>query len=121
MNLEKIGETTKPRLVISKKGDLCLWDSRTIHCNSSGRGLAQVPDGENPEFMRIACYICMGPTSKSNGMELKERLSAYRDHLTSTHWPHDFLLTNQDLLTVKRSLETPEMLRLVRGNAELPD
>jgi len=75
------------RLVRCKAGDLCLWDSRTIHCNTPGR---QKPDPMPKTWglIRVACYICMVPRAKASFSTLATRNELYEDHRTTTHWPH---------------------------------
>ncbi|CAF1003491.1 unnamed protein product [Didymodactylos carnosus] len=88
----------KPRLVKCKAGDLVLWDSRTIHCNSPA--LVNNPSSISPapelnRLMRLVAYICMTPVSKAGSMkdlaELREgRLEAVQKGITTNHWPHEY-------------------------------
>jgi len=49
-----------PILVAARAGDLLLWDSRTVHCNTPA-----LEDGDpiqsQPELLRVVAYICMMP------------------------------------------------------------
>jgi len=83
---DKILETPA-KLVLCKAGDLCLWDSRTIHCNSPGKKLPD-PLPEKWGIIRIAAYICMVPRDKASFSTLAERQRLYIEHKTTTHWPH---------------------------------
>jgi len=84
------------RLVRCKAGDLCLWDSRTIHCNSPGQKLPE-PLPENWGLIRIAPYVCMVPRRKASFSTIAERERLYNEHYTTTHWPHILKsLTNHD-------------------------
>lgn len=50
----------QPKLVCCSAGDLVLWDSRTVHCNSP----ALEPDAQQqavPDFIRAVAYVCMTP------------------------------------------------------------
>lgn len=80
------------QLVVCKAGDLCLWDSRTIHCNSPGVREPEKP--ENWSLIRIASYICMTPRAKASREVLKQRKKAYEDHIGTSHWPHYFAKLN---------------------------
>jgi len=71
-------------------GDFAMWDSRTAHCNHPASPQAKLP---KPEIRRLVSYICMTPLShaKKNRKELiDERLRAFRDGLTTSHWPHEY-------------------------------
>jgi len=80
----------KPKLLLCKAGDICLFDSRTIHCSTPGMRL---PDSKIPdkwELIRIACLICMTPRNFASEKVLKARIKAYENHIGSSHWPHMF-------------------------------
>jgi len=108
-------------VVTAKAGDLCLWDSRTVHCNSPGEGFPE----PRADFMRLISYVCMTPTEFCrNGDDesaLQNRLDAWDKHESSTHWPH--LYTARPAKNfVERKLftePTPEIKALVRGNKPL--
>jgi hypothetical protein len=71
-------------------GDFVLWDSRTAHCNHPASPLEKLP---KVDIRRLVCYVCMTPTShasKSQSDLIAERLGAFRDGLTTSHWPHEF-------------------------------
>lgn len=88
-----------PRLVQCKAGDLVVWDSRCIHCNTPA--LVDHHDSskleeEEKELLRIVAYICMSPLSifESDGVryesleEFREiREDFVRERVTCTHWP----------------------------------
>lgn len=87
---EKLG----PRLVKCKAGDLIVWDSRCIHCNTPA--IADKEKSSQPELLRIVAYVCMSPISMFvPDMEEYKNLDEFR-HLreqcvrlrnTCTHWP----------------------------------
>jgi hypothetical protein len=71
-------------------GDFALWDSRTGHCNHPATPKAQLP---KPDIRRLVSYVCMTPikSAKKNRKELiEQRLGAFREGLTTSHWPHEF-------------------------------
>lgn len=78
------------RLVSCRAGDLVLWDSRCVHCNAPGR----LPDPAAPlppmQLIRAVAYICMTPRTKASEEVLGQRREAYRDRVTTSHWPHFF-------------------------------
>lgn len=88
-----------------KAGDLCIWDSRTIHCNSPSQEIEYDPKTNQPwkyslpfnhdkyqwKLQRMTCYVCMTPRYKASNEVLKKRQeTAFKMNVTSTHWPHYF-------------------------------
>jgi|ERR1712232_927132 len=73
------------RLVTCRAGDLVLWDSRCVHCNSPA---IQQPDSAANELMRAAVYVCMTPRSFASEEALRVRRAGYEMHATTSHWPH---------------------------------
>lgn len=108
---DPILRSASPRLVVCKAGDMCLWDSRTVHCNSPGFGPnAGAPDAKDAKvgevkakqvaadatskpdpapLLRLACYVCMTPTRMATGKTLNLRRDAVKKNRTTTHWPHE--------------------------------
>jgi len=111
------------KLVNAKAGDLCLWDSRTVHCNSPGITPAMKPEN-GWRLLRICLYVCMTPFDKATEEVLKKREEAYRTYCGTSHWPHLFVarpcgLTKEgEWNTVPRKFElTPEIEMLIAGKA----
>jgi len=90
-------------LVSCKAGDLLLWDSRTIHCNSPGdycqiKKETQKDEGKLQEqladgrwdLLRLVCYVCMTPRSKATKEILEARKCAVQKGVTTNHWPHEY-------------------------------
>ncbi|UJR28809.1 hypothetical protein I4U23_010033 [Adineta vaga] len=84
----------QPRLIKCKAGDLIVWDSRCIHCNTPA--LVYEDKSNQIELLRIVAYICMSPSSlfvpdmdsyKSLEEFQKLREQYVRDRITCTHWP----------------------------------
>merc|ERR1711933_701648 len=50
-----------PRLVTAQAGDLVLWDSRTVHCNTLPLKVDAVQSAE--ELVQAVAYICMTPAA----------------------------------------------------------
>eukprot|EP00592_Proboscia_alata_P024535 CAMPEP_0194448020 /NCGR_PEP_ID=MMETSP0176-20130528/129335_1 /TAXON_ID=216777 /ORGANISM="Proboscia alata, Strain PI-D3" /LENGTH=325 /DNA_ID=CAMNT_0039274945 /DNA_START=1048 /DNA_END=2025 /DNA_ORIENTATION=- len=91
-------------LVCAEAGDLIVWDSRTVHCNSPA--LAQCESVEDDELLspkitskieehwdliRMVGYICMTPhfLGATNDV-LDKRWEAFVNNVTTSHWPHAF-------------------------------
>eukprot|EP00929_Paragymnodinium_shiwhaense_P002828 TRINITY_DN10313_c0_g1_i1.p1 TRINITY_DN10313_c0_g1~~TRINITY_DN10313_c0_g1_i1.p1 ORF type:complete len:397 (-),score=69.87 TRINITY_DN10313_c0_g1_i1:322-1512(-) len=98
------------QLIMAQAGDLILWDSRTIHCNtpslkacSEGEnvpgeggeelpGAAASPDGQSqPELLRQVAYVCMTPAAWASQEVLRRRQEAYVQNTSTSHWPHKFV------------------------------
>jgi len=112
------------KLVNAKAGDLCLWDSRTVHCNSPGITPLTKPV-EGWHLLRICLYICMTPLDKASKDVLVKRSEAYRTHCGTSHWPHLFAprpcgqMKDGTWNTVPHKLQlTREMEMLIAGEPE---
>lgn len=78
----------QPILVGCKAGDLVLWDSRTIHCNTPGLATPPLPaEGERPDLLRAVAYVCMVPREKADAKALSSRAAAVAGRITTSHWP----------------------------------
>mmetsp|Transcript_19863 Transcript_19863/g.25688 ORF Transcript_19863/g.25688 Transcript_19863/m.25688 type:complete len:327 (+) Transcript_19863:93-1073(+) len=82
-------------LIQCKAGDLCLWDSRTAHCNTPGFECKENGDSldksQSDELLRLVSYICMTPRSKVKDRRvLKMRENAVKNQQSTSHWPHEF-------------------------------
>jgi hypothetical protein len=98
-------ERVHPRLIQCKAGDLVVWDSRCIHCNTPA--LVDKPN-ENllseTQLLRIVAYINMSPLSLfepdgvryENLEEFRElREDFVRDKVTCTHWPLELITASK--------------------------
>lgn len=93
-------ETLHPRFIQCKAGDLIVWDSRTIHCNTP----AFINQDDKNVLLRLVAYICMSPLSMfiPDGIRY-ENLEEYRqiredyvqDRTTCTHWPLELFTTGR--------------------------
>lgn len=80
-----------PELLIScKAGDLILWDSRTIHCNTPALVDPIIPSIESDSLLRMVCYVCMGPTEAATPAVLQQRIKLFEYGIGTNHWPHLF-------------------------------
>jgi len=94
LNLKRVTLALSP-------GDLVLWDSRTIHSGSPPRtttSCRKTPGSFSPgsNLTRIAPLISMSPRDLANETTLtKRRLAVDRGH-TTTHLPHEFILSHDE-------------------------
>jgi len=91
------------RLVCAKAGDLLLWDSRCVHCNTPGsieetsttESSDSVSLGSRPlaepqaELLRVAGYVCMTPSAWASNDVLVARKEAFIHNIGTNHWPHE--------------------------------
>jgi hypothetical protein len=72
-------------LPLCRAGDLVLWDSRTIHCNTPS--LVQRPAIPADRLLRAAGYVCMVPTAWASPEVLRIRRDVFELGQTRNHWP----------------------------------
>jgi len=72
------------QLVTCKAGDLVLWDSRIVHCNTPA---LQEPTTPENELLRVALYVCLTPKTLASPADLALRLQAYNEGVSCNHWP----------------------------------
>jgi hypothetical protein len=81
-------------LVSCRAGDLILWDSRTIHCNSPAITDPVIPPSLPPNqsdaLLRMVCYVCMTPTARASETILRHRVDLFECGIGTNHWPHLF-------------------------------
>lgn len=91
-----------PKLVRCLAGDLVLWDSRTVHCNTPALADAleapSADDAEHPpaarrsdQLLRVAAYVCMLPASTLSAEARDRRRLAFAARIGTTHWPDHFV------------------------------
>ncbi|CAF3425921.1 unnamed protein product [Rotaria socialis] len=94
------------KLVQCQAGDLVLWDSRLVHCNSPAFAIQERRDDEPVDFLRIAAYVSMSPPVFIRDYTLeqfrKQRKSIVENNCTLTHWSTELQQTRErgDLPTV---------------------
>ncbi|KIR55925.1 hypothetical protein I315_01807 [Cryptococcus gattii Ru294] len=64
--------------ICAGKGDLILWDSRTIHWNAS-------PMGDQTRFVTYVCYC---PRSLMSPAELAKKVEVFKGRKGTTHFPY---------------------------------
>jgi hypothetical protein len=78
------------KLIQCQSGDLVLWDSRVVHCNSPAF-IPEERDRNQPvELLRIVAYVSMSPTTFIRGQTLdqfrKKRKLFAQNNCTLSHW-----------------------------------
>lgn len=106
-----------------KAGDLILWDSRTIHCNTPGLTAPAKPatrpppeewkknipnEGYSVELLRLVSYVCMVPRSMATPQALESKKLGLLCSVPTSHWPQQ---------TIKYLLEEDER----KDPASFPD
>lgn len=81
------------QLVCAKAGDLVLWDSRCVHCNTPGLLDASSCDHESElknQLLRVVAYVCMTPSSWASPDVMAQRKRGYLTNQTTNHVPHEW-------------------------------
>jgi hypothetical protein len=78
---------TPPIMCHLEAGDLLLWDSRTIHCSSSG---LEAPTAQ-AALMRAISLICMMPRRLTPPEVLEKRKAAVERVTSTTNWTDRFI------------------------------
>jgi hypothetical protein len=83
------------KLIHCRAGDLVMWDSRLIHCNSPAT-LPQKKNGK-AELLRIVAYVSMSPTSLVSKQYTLDEFRSQREQMvknncTLSHWSTELVL-----------------------------
>ena len=73
-------------LPICQAGDLLLWDSRTVHCNTPA--LQDPVTQPTDQLLRAVAYVCMTPTTFASSDVLVKRQQIFELGDGTSHWPH---------------------------------
>ncbi|CAF1152550.1 unnamed protein product [Adineta ricciae] len=101
-----------PRLIKCKAGDLVVWDSRCIHCNTPA--LVDDNGANQAALKRIVAYICMSPLSLfapdadlfQNLEEFRKLREEYvRNGTTCTHWPLELIIASENTIKQNEKLK----------------
>ena len=100
---------TLGKLVHCRAGDLVIWDSRTVHCNSPAIAIEERNKDEPVDLLRIVAYVCMSPPSLIRDQTLDEfrekRKQMVENSCTLTHWSTE-LVVGGKVLDLKSLLKT---------------
>lgn len=91
-------------LICAEAGDLILWDSRTIHCNTSALVSATSNSDKNKDasakpsetpsaLIRQVAYVTMTPAAWATEETLGQRRQAFVERWSTSHWPHELVMT----------------------------
>ena len=69
--------------VTSPPGSLVLWDSRTVHANSTA-----LKSRNKPDRFRFVVYVCMTPKKLITKAALKKKQLYFEEGRMTSHWPH---------------------------------
>jgi len=111
-----------PIKVCCEPGDFVLWDSRTIHTNTSANTVRPVPMNGLLSPRRLVTYVCMTPASRLTEESRRKRIQCYEFGMTTTHWPEEANVpgirkNRKDLKYIPPAL-TPEQKQLIPLNNE---
>lgn len=85
-------------------GDLFIWESRTAHC---------VIEPLNMNTERLVMYLSYVPKCFCSEFTRKERMNAYQQGISSTHWPHRFIDRGDPPYGIRDTGNFPDRLKLV--------
>ena len=84
------------KLIHCRAGDLVLWDSRTVHCNTPATDPEERNKDEPVDLLRIVAYVSMSPTTFIRGQTLEEfrekRKQMIENNCTLSHWSTELIL-----------------------------
>jgi hypothetical protein len=96
------------QLICAEAGDLILWDSRTVHCNTPALSAlhptadckkqdAFCPEADSDpsakwELIRQVGYVCMTPARFASEEILLKRQEAFVNNISTSHWPHKVVM-----------------------------
>jgi hypothetical protein len=100
---------TRGKLVHCRAGDLVLWDSRTVHCNSPAVAIEERNQDEPVDLLRIVAYVSMSPINFIRDQTLDEfrekRQQIVENNCTLTHWPTELVISGKFFFILKTFLE----------------
>lgn len=96
-------------LICAQAGDMIVWDSRTVHCNSPALSALSQNDVSEPDSDTVASsdqswrlirqvgYVCMTPAKMASSEILEKRKDAFVNNISTSHWPHKFVMGGRAL------------------------
>lgn len=104
-----------------RKGDLLLWDSRTVHCSYPPEARGEEGGGKRPEIVRAAALVAMCPRDDVPARVREGRRKQVEAGMTATHWPQkgDVALGAEQEEQVALEKERVRRMRSTRENVIL--
>ena len=82
------------KVIAAKAGDMILWDSRTVHCNTPALSIrdhdfskGEAEPREHNELIRLVGYTCMVPKAHATAEAVSNRKKAFNMRIGTSHWP----------------------------------
>lgn len=87
---------TKGKLVHCQAGDIVLWDSRTVHCNTPATNIGERDVNAPVDLLRIVAYVSMSPVAQVPESRLEEfrekRKEMVENNCTLSHWSTELVV-----------------------------
>jgi ectoine hydroxylase-related dioxygenase (phytanoyl-CoA dioxygenase family) len=91
---EPLLQSGKGMLLCVQAGDLILWDSRTIHCNTPALvNIEEDKNNQNWDIIRLISYVCMIPFSHASSEVIESRKEGFKLKKPTSHWPNEKITT----------------------------
>eukprot|EP00127_Corallochytrium_limacisporum_P007253 Clim_evm9s245 gene=Clim_evmTU9s245 len=74
--------------VSANRGDLVLWDSRTVHCSAKAQTELRPSRKDPSDLWRFVVYVCMGPAALVTDEDRRLRRMAFETDQATSHWPY---------------------------------
>lgn len=98
------------RLITCLAGDLVLWDSRTLHCNTPA--LVHPTNSPN-QLLRQVAYVCMTPKNLASVGVIRCRCRGALQNIGTNHWPHEWHPIRKANFKLGRNY-TPEQCQAIK-------
>ena len=89
--IEPVLQSSNAILVCAKAGDLVIWDSRTIHCNTPSllkESQCFININEKyDDIIRLVSYVCMVPYKHASRGVIESRKKGFIFKKPTGHWP----------------------------------
>jgi ectoine hydroxylase-related dioxygenase (phytanoyl-CoA dioxygenase family) len=90
------------KFIQCQSGDLVLWDSRLVHCNSPAFVTGERLKNQSIDLLRIVAYVSMSPTIFIRDYTLdqfrKKRKLLAQNNCTLTHWSTDLTEASKNFI-----------------------
>ncbi|UJR36658.1 hypothetical protein I4U23_029375 [Adineta vaga] len=97
------------KFIQCQAGDLVVWDSRLVHCNSAAFVDQEQSSDQPIDLLRIVAYVSMSPAvfirDYTLGQFQKQRKLMVQNNCTLTHWSTDLVEASSGMSLPRVSLE----------------